>query len=310
MSIGSFLRREYVVSIERGELFRDRILAAALAGTAVVSCLLVWDWKGWDRTSVAGASSFAQVAFGFVVAAQACISVGFVLTVARAIASERDRKSLDALLATRLSSPQIVLGVIAAGLFRFANGMGATLPVVVLMVYLGGVDPRLALLACLRMMSTAFGVAALSAVASVESRTAARGSRAAVGLMYAWFVLPACLLLYRGFLLPAAPVWLVRPLLWALDGSPLGVAGSFLGILPRPWGLVDAVFRMALTQVAVAGALAAWAAWRLRPASRALYDVEGRIGMLRALRGRTVRSRAGAPAEMTPYCGTRRTASG
>ena len=41
---------------------------------------------------------------------------------------------------------------------------------------------------------------------------------------------------------------------------------------------------MAAIQVAVAGALTAWAVWRLRPASRALYDVEGRIGMLRALR--------------------------
>ena len=107
---------------------------------------------------------------------------------ARAIASERDRKTLDALLATRLSSPQIVLGVMAAGLFRFANGLAATLPVVVLMVYLGGVDPRFASLACVGLASTAVGVAALSAVASVESRTAGHAARAAVGLLYAWFV--------------------------------------------------------------------------------------------------------------------------
>ena len=160
MSIGPFLRREYVVSIERRELFRDRLRAAVLTGTAVVSCLVVWDWKRWDRTSVAGAASFAHVALGLVVAVQACISVGFVLPVAGAIASERDGKSLDALLATRLSSPQIILGVMAAGLFRFANGMTATLPVVVLLVYLGGVDPWYAPLACLGLASTGMALPA------------------------------------------------------------------------------------------------------------------------------------------------------
>jgi hypothetical protein len=57
-----------------------------------------------------------------------------------------------------------------------------------------------------------------------------------------------------------------------------------VGVFPRPWGLAEAVFRMAALQVAIAAALTAWAVWRLRPASRALYDVEGRRGVLRALR--------------------------
>jgi hypothetical protein len=59
---------------------------------------------------------------------------------------------------------------------------------------------------------------------------------------------------------------------------------SLIGVFPRPRGLVAAFFRLAVFQVAVALALVAWAIWRLRPASRALYDVEGRIAMLRALR--------------------------
>src|SRR4051794_39297707 len=128
MTIGPLFRREHVVSIARGDLFRDRLLVAALTGAAVGSCLLVWGWKGYDRESVVGAASFDQAAFGLVVAVQACMSVGLVIPVSRVIASERDRKTLDALLATRLSSPQVVLGLMAAGLFRFANGMAVTLP--------------------------------------------------------------------------------------------------------------------------------------------------------------------------------------
>ncbi|MDG3006811.1 hypothetical protein [Paludisphaera mucosa] len=284
MSLGMFLRREYVVSIGRGSLFRDRLLAAALTGSAVLACLLLWDWNRWDRTSIAGASSVGRVAFGLLVVVQVGFAVAFVLPTARAIASERDGRSLDDLLATRLSSSEIVLGVMAAGLFRFANALAATIPVSVLIVYLGGVDPRYALLAFAGSASTALLVAAMSVAASVESRTAGRAARSAFGLLYLWFVVPALLLTARGFLLPAVPDWLLTPLLWALDGGPLGPAGSGIGILPRPWGIVEAVARMAAIQVVVAGALTAWAIRRLRPVSRALYDLEGRIGLLQALR--------------------------
>lgn len=284
MSIGPFLRLEYAGSIERGELFRDRLRAAVPLGLVLALALVVWDWNGWDRASVAGAATFAHVAFGLVVAVQACLAVALVFPVARMIALERDRKTLDALLATRLSSLQIVVGVMAAGLFRCANGMAATLPVVILMVYLGGVDPRFVMLACVGLGSTALGVAALAVVASVESRTSVRALGAAAGLLQVWFVLPVVSLMLRGLFLPAVPAWLVTPVLWALDSSPFGPAGSFFRILPRPWGIVAGVYRMAALQAAVAAALTAWAVWRLRPAARALYDAEGRIGMLNALR--------------------------
>src|SRR4051794_31932866 len=121
MAIGPLLRREDVVSIGGRTLFPGRLPAAAPAGGVVGGGLTVWDWKGWDRVSVAGAAAFSHVAFGLVVAAQVCMAIGFVLPTARVIASERDKKTLDALLATRLSSPQFVLGLVAAGLFRFAN---------------------------------------------------------------------------------------------------------------------------------------------------------------------------------------------
>src|SRR4051794_6724828 len=284
MAINPLLWRESIVSIGRGEPFRERVVAVALAGAAMVACPLYWDWQGWDRASVAGSASLAHAALGLVVTVQACLSVGLVLPTARAIALERDKKTLDALLATRLSGPQVVLGVMASGLLRLANGMVATLPPVVLMGYLGGIDPRLALPAGLGLASTAFSVAALSAVSSVGSRTAGHAARGAVGLLFGWFVLPAVLLMLRGFFLPTVPAWLVRPLLWAVDSSPFGPAASFFRIMPRPWGLVEGVVRMSAIQVGVSVALTAWAACRLRPASRALYDVEGRIGMLRALR--------------------------
>ena len=285
MGIWPFLRREYVVSVRRGDLFRDRLRAAAAVGLAVAAWLIVWDyWLGWDRASVAGAALFAHVAFGLVVAMQTSVAIGLVIPVSKAVAGERDKKTLDALLATRLSGPEIVFGVMAAGLFRCANGLAATVPVVVLMVYLGGVDPWYGVVAGAGLAPTAVAVAALSAVATVESRTAGRAVRGAVGLMYVWFVFPALLPTLRGVLPAALPGWVIAPMLWALDSSPLGVAGNLPGLFPRPWGLVEGVFRMAALQLGVAAVLTAWAVWRLRPASRGLYDVEGRAGLLKALR--------------------------
>src|SRR5206468_4183730 len=99
MSLGPFLRREMLTSARRGTASSDRRRSVLLAMFSVAACVVAWDWWGWDRASVAGAASFALAAFGLVVAAEAFLVVGEVpALVAPAIASERDRKSLDSLL--------------------------------------------------------------------------------------------------------------------------------------------------------------------------------------------------------------------
>ena len=130
---------------------------------------------GWDRASVAGAASFALSAFGLIVAAQALLAPGLVpVMFAPVIALERDRKSLDSLLATPLSATEIVLGTMGAGLLRYATGLAALASVLTLMVFLGGIDPRLVLLAVEGLASTAFALAALTAFVTAGAHTAAR----------------------------------------------------------------------------------------------------------------------------------------
>src|SRR4051794_10720678 len=116
MSLGPFLRRELITSVRRGGAFNDRFIAVVLVTAAIAGCVGFWDWWGWDRASVAGAARFAEVTSRLIVVALTLIAIGESLRVARSIASERDRKSLDALLATRLSGAEIVLGTIVAGL--------------------------------------------------------------------------------------------------------------------------------------------------------------------------------------------------
>src|SRR6516164_6492738 len=137
---GPFLKREMVTSVRSARVIRDRLIALLLVAGVVAGCVFVWDRWGWDRTSVSGAAWFALVAFGLTAFAQAGIAIGLVVgSVAPSIASERDRKSLDSLLTTRFSSAEIVAGTMVAGLLRAANALAATLPIVVLMVFVGGV---------------------------------------------------------------------------------------------------------------------------------------------------------------------------
>jgi hypothetical protein len=226
---GPFLKREMVTSVRCGRVIPDRLIALLLVAWVVAGCVGVWDEWGWDRTSVRAAAWFALVAFGLTAFAQAGIAIGLVVgQVAPAIASERDRKSLYAVLTTQLSGAEIVVGTMAAGLLRAANGLAAVLPLVVLMVFLGGVDPGLVLLSGAGLASTALAAAAISIVASVGAPTRGRAVSFAVGLVLAWFALPPAFLTLRMLLWKGGPRWLTEAALWLLDSSPFGVGLSLM----------------------------------------------------------------------------------
>jgi hypothetical protein len=297
MAFGPFLRRELTTSVRQGGAYHDRIAALVLVMAIVAGYMVAWRWFGWERASVEGAAVFGWSTFGLIVVAQVCLAITTAARqVAPAIASERDRKSLDAVLATRLSAADVVLGAMAAGLFRYANGLAATLPVVVLVVFLGGIDLRLVWLAGAGLASTAFAAAALAVVASVGGRTGVRAVASAAGLIGAWLVLPLLVAVLKAGVWPSGPRWIAPAALWGLDSSPIGVGADLFGLVPRPGSLVERVVRMIALQVAGGSALTLWAVWRLRPASRSLYDDDVRT-LIRRL------SRAIGRRRSRPPCG-------
>lgn len=286
MALGLFFRRASAVSTRRRGVFADRVIAVVMAGTVVAICVGVWDWHGWDRASVGGAARFALVAFAWTAAVQMMISVGLVpVLIAPAIASERDRKSLDSLLVTRLSAAEIVLGTMGAGLLWYACGLVALAPLAVLMMFLGGIDPGLVVLAALVLVSTAIALGSLAIAASATARTASRAVTSTVAITMAWLGGPHLVVMLLPRLWPAAARWLVSVAVRVLDSSPLVLALSLSGVVPRG-PLVVVVLRMIALQGAASVALVLWAIVRLRPASRAAYDVANRAGILRALRAR------------------------
>ena len=283
---GPFLKRELCTSARRAGTYRDRVALAALVTVLIAACAWAWDYWGWDRASVVGARSVGLAMFGLALGLLIPPFVGGVpAVVAATIAAERDRKTLDALLTTRLSAAEIVLGSLAAGLFRFFAQVVAVVPILALIVYLGGVDVRWALLAAVGLGSTALALAAVSIAVSAGARSARRALSGALLLVGVWFFAPAVIIgvFARGW--PAGTRWVMPAVLWIQDSSPFAIITHVAGLVRRA-SLPGALWRMIALQTPVAVLLILWAIRRLRPASRALHDGDGRASVLRSLRTR------------------------
>jgi len=191
MTVAPFLKRELIVSVRRGGAFADRRVSALLPAVVVVGSVVVWHLLEWDPSAIESAAWFALSTFGCVIASLTFLAIGLVPSlVAPAIASERDRRSLDSLLATRLSASEIVLGGMASGLLRYGNSLAAALPLVLLLVFVGGVNPWLVVLAVAGLVSTAIALASLAIAVSATARTTSRAMTRSVGLAMAWICIP------------------------------------------------------------------------------------------------------------------------
>ncbi len=275
MQLGLFLRRALITFVRRGTVFKDRVAAVIMVVAVVAGCILFWDRLGWERTTIAGAAMFGLSTFGLLVGILTLIAMSlFYARATPSIASERDRKSLDSLLATPLSSAEIVLGMMVTGLVRSANWLVATVPVVVLVAIAAGVPPLLVLLTAAGLGSSLFAAAALAVAGSAYAPNRNKAGSVGIGILIAWFDLPLFGELFLLRVWPGSPRWLVQVQHWLVDSSPAGVGMSaFLPTLvPRPFGLIEALLRMIALQVCGASLVVLWAAWQLRPASRALYD--------------------------------------
>ena len=109
------------------------------------------------------------------------------------------------------------------------NLAGATVPVAVLVVVWGGVDPMLALVAGACLVSWAISLAALSIAVSVLAPTGVRAFSFAGALTVAWLALPAAMYLLLPKLWPAGARVVAPVLLWLIESSPMAVLAHLIG---------------------------------------------------------------------------------
>jgi ABC-type transport system involved in multi-copper enzyme maturation permease subunit len=102
-----------------------------------------------------------------------------------AIAEEKERRSLEFLLATDLSSREIVLGMLGARLANLLLLLLVGLPVVSFLEFMGGVEPELVLASFALTLLTTVSLGGMSILVSVHARTALNAAVAA----YFWTIL-------------------------------------------------------------------------------------------------------------------------
>ncbi len=118
--------------------------------------------------------------------------------VAGSIATERERRTIEYLFASSLSNAEIVLGKLAAKLLHVVCMILAGVPVLALVMLLGGIAPEALLTLLILTLSTVLTVSALSMAVSVWSARAREAVTRAYLVLFALLVIPPLLLLLRG----------------------------------------------------------------------------------------------------------------
>jgi ABC-type transport system involved in multi-copper enzyme maturation permease subunit len=272
MMAGPVVSRELLTVARRSATFRRRCLIVSVLFLALGLLFGLAEYGRGRALTIRELAVFSLYVFGFAAHCQVSLTLGLVpVCAAPTIAVERERRTLTGLLTTRLSSAEIVLGKLAAALVNCTACLAAGVPMMLLLPLLGGVDPRLVVLAYAGTASTTFFLAALSIVVSTGARRGARAVAATIGLAALWCTLPV----FVQFFVPRTMAWLwpwVYPVnAWIVASSPAGPLLVGLGAGPG-WRFFESVAWMIALQVGAGSALVAWAVARFRRASRAIEE--------------------------------------
>jgi ABC-type transport system involved in multi-copper enzyme maturation permease subunit len=168
---GPVFNFELMATARRGRFYLTRAFYAGIL------FLILWGiHAGWTAETRGELPSNSVSWFAF--STFCAITVGqeilvLVLTpalVAGVIADEKQRKTLHYLMASRLSSAEIVLGKLLVRMLYVSILLGVSLPILSLLVLMGGIDPRLVLLTCGATLSTGWFLASLSIWVSTIAR--------------------------------------------------------------------------------------------------------------------------------------------
>ena len=162
MTIIPILRRELVAAARRAQLQGGRSFFAGMVLTIVLVSFGARYY--WEQGSVSPQSmgTAARQSFLWIVSLHGISIFGVASAAALSIAGEKDRRTLDFLLATRLSNAEIVLGKLMSSLVVFISTVVAGLPLILLLHTLGSIDLRLILLTYASLICMAFFLASLS----------------------------------------------------------------------------------------------------------------------------------------------------
>lgn len=275
--VGPVLIYDIIRAGRRGRYF----ILRALYATGLL-LLLLWVWAIWwgdnsTREFRAQEMAYLGETFFFTYATIQFFAV-LLLTpgyVAGCIAEDKERRTLEFLLATDLGNREIVFGKMAARVGNLIMFLLTGMPVLSMIQFFGGIDPAVLLLTFAATGLTMLGLVGISIVQSVQRRRV-RDAIIVTYLIAVAYVCVSCMLwagteLARSF--PQEPLakvvlWLepvLAPLMW---GEPIhaitDVQQILVGSLPQGPLLLQVLSRFAAFHLAVFAGGTLYAVWQIR----------------------------------------------
>lgn len=158
MIVGPVFTREVVTAPRRARLY---IFRAAYVAALLILLSTAWQVLTGTQVvrNVGDLARFGATAFQLLAPLQLAVALFFsALSAGGAVAQEKDRRTFDLLLLTRLSNAQLVLGRLSASLLSVLGLILAALPLFAILALLGGVSPA--------QIGRSFAVAVASAIAA------------------------------------------------------------------------------------------------------------------------------------------------
>jgi ABC-type transport system involved in multi-copper enzyme maturation permease subunit len=272
MAFGPILSRELKIAARGARAYASRCVLASLFLLALGGNY--YGWQAWNegKWTTSQLTSLAQTMFCSLAALQGILTLVMIPNqVAGSIAEEKERKTLHYLLASDLSSWEIITDKLISRLWQFFLGITATVPVMSLLTLLGGVDPAWVGLVYLGTLTMAYFLAGLSILASTLARRPRTAVNITVGIASAWITLPICMFVLR--MMGWIPGWL-GPVIdfnddWIFRSNPLYLAFNGRSLVAiGPSEILLTIAHMSALQLAYGSICVILAIFALRPVFR------------------------------------------
>lgn len=165
--LGPIFSREVVTVPRRAGHYAQR---AALIGLLCILGVTTWQATiGFARDATLGeTASFGLLLFQIVAFVQLLLTLFFAtLSAASAVSQEKDRRTFVLLLLTDMRDYEIVLGKLLGALLPILSLLGVSVPVLALLLLLGGIDPEQVFQAVLVLVAAAVGAGSLGGLVAL-----------------------------------------------------------------------------------------------------------------------------------------------
>ena len=265
--------RELVTVPRRGSHYAARV---ALLGLLGILGITAWQATiGLSRDPSLGETArFGLLLFQIVVYVQLLLLIFFAaLSAASAVAQEKDRRTFVLLLITDMRDYEIVLGKLLGSLLPMTILLLVSVPVLSLLLLLGGIDPEQVIQATAVMLTTAFAAGSLGGVVALWRERTFQALALSVLFIALFLSLTQALGLIGPWFLPAFS--------WDRLQTCLDPFLAMQAVLDPPaggWSGLAPAYGYALTMLLLCGILNTFGIWKLRawnPSGEPIMQREG-----------------------------------